>query len=457
MRVVLGEPTHTSQPVHDSGFLVAVVVAQFVEPQRQVSVGAPPGAEDEIVHRAVHGLEVVLLAGLGDVALGVTLLVGEHRGEHRVRVVRQVPRGVEETALGDLGGVDEVESGSQVALGDVVLDDVAQDATLGVEQDEPRTDLLGEGVEIEFGTELAVITPGGLGHAGLVGDEIRLGCPGRAVDALQLVVGLVALPVGGRRLRQGEAVAQILGGGHVRAPAEILPGRRPVPPDVVIDGEFGSPDLHRRTLGLMVALGADEFEFVRLVGELDAGLLLGRHTTHEALVLLDDALHALLEILHDLWGDCADVAEVIVETVGDERPDTQVDVGVQFLDGLGHDVGAGMPDDVEPVLTGGEHGFDDVTVLDLTLQVEQGVCDAHGHDITISSEQVQTSGSGVHHVLLLLVVPNHGDGDGHVDLPFVKPRAYLVRGGSRGATRLIRGESLAIMSEHRVVVSSVEL
>ena len=44
-----------------------------------------------------------------------------------------------------------------------------------------------------------------------VGNEILTAGPRGAVDALQLVVGLVTLPVGSRELRQSEGIGQILG------------------------------------------------------------------------------------------------------------------------------------------------------------------------------------------------------------------------------------------------------
>ena len=186
-------------------------MAHLEEPQRQFAVGPTTRAEDEVVHRAVHGLEVVLLAGPGDVALLVTLLVDEHRREHGVGVVGQVTRGVEQPTLGDLRGMHEGESRLHVARDDVFLDEVTQHRTPGMEDHQARTDLLGEGEQIELGSQLAMVPTLGLLDPLPVGNEILTAGPRGAVDALQLVVGLVTLPVGSRELRQSEGIGQILG------------------------------------------------------------------------------------------------------------------------------------------------------------------------------------------------------------------------------------------------------
>ena len=74
--------------------------------------------------------------------------------------------------------MDKVEAGLLVARDHVALDDVAQHAAPGVEDHQARADLLGEGEQVELGAEPAVVAPGGLGQAGLVGPEVLLGGPG---------------------------------------------------------------------------------------------------------------------------------------------------------------------------------------------------------------------------------------------------------------------------------------
>ena len=293
-----------------------------------------------------------------------------------------MPGGVEEPALGDLGGVDEVEAVVLVAVDDVLLDLVAQHGALGVEDHQAGADLLGEGVEVELGAELAVVALGGLGQAGLVGLEIVLGGPGGAVDPLEGVAGLVALPVGRRGLGQREALPDEAGRGQVGAAAQVGPGDGAVASDVVVHGQPAGADLDRGALGAR-SLGGDELELVGLVGQLLTPLVLGDVAAHEALPLLDDPLHALLDLAQHLGGDGVDGAEVVVEAVGDEGADAEVDVREHLLDGLRHHVGGAVAQDVEAVLAGQGDGLDDGAGRDLALQVPGLAVDAHRDDAVL--------------------------------------------------------------------------
>ncbi|HEY3713248.1 MAG TPA: threonine--tRNA ligase, partial [Jatrophihabitantaceae bacterium] len=97
VRVVHGQAAHPGQAVHHAGLLEPVDPAELEQPQRQLTVGTPPRAVDQVVHRAVHGLE--------EVAAVLQL----HRREHRVFEVGQVPGGVEQPLLADVRGADVVE------------------------------------------------------------------------------------------------------------------------------------------------------------------------------------------------------------------------------------------------------------------------------------------------------------------------------------------------------------
>ena len=108
--VVLGHAPDPGQPVDHAGLLVAVDRPELEEPQRELAVGALAALVDEDVERAVHRLEVVLLAP-----------VELHRREHPVGEPVEVARGLEQLGLGDVGGVDELVAGRPVALVRVVL------------------------------------------------------------------------------------------------------------------------------------------------------------------------------------------------------------------------------------------------------------------------------------------------------------------------------------------------
>ncbi len=68
--------------------------------------------------------------------------------------------------------------------------------------------------------------------------------------------------------------------------------------------------------------------------------------------------------------------EVVVEAVGDRRADAQPGVGEELLDGLGHHVGGGVPQDVAAVLGVDLDALDHVTVGELVGQVAQLAVDA---------------------------------------------------------------------------------
>ena len=185
VRVVLGQPAHAGEAVDDAGLLVPVDRAELEEPQRQLAVGPPARPEDQVVHRAVHGLEVVLR------------VLQLHRREHGVGVVRQVAGQLEDVRLGDVRGADVVEALLDVPAADVVLHLPLDHAALGVEDGQAGADLVGEAEQVQLGAQPAVVAALGLGQLLEVGLVRVLALPRGAVDALQLRVLLAAPPVGG--------------------------------------------------------------------------------------------------------------------------------------------------------------------------------------------------------------------------------------------------------------------
>ena len=214
VRVVLGEAADAGEAVDDAGLLVPVHPAELEQPDRQLAVGAPARAVDQVVHRAVHGLEEVLA------------VLEVHRREHGVRVVRQVPRGLEQPGLRDVRGADVLEALLDVPAADVVLHLPLDHAALGVEHREPGADLVREREQVELGAQLAVVAALGLGDAVEVGLQLVLGRPRGAVHPLELRVLLAAAPVRRGAAHQLEGVAEQLGAGHVRPAAQVLPRHR---------------------------------------------------------------------------------------------------------------------------------------------------------------------------------------------------------------------------------------
>ena len=253
-------------------------------------------------------------------------------------------RGVVELLPGDVRCADVVEALGDVAGADVVLHLTLDHTALGVEQRKPRSDLLVEAEQVEFGAELAVVTLGRFGQPVLVVLQVVAGGPRGAVDALQLRVALVAPPVGGRRLGQGDRI-DVAGVRHVRPAAQVGPGNLTGASDIVVHGQLSPTDLDRAAVvGRRPALVADQFELERLIRLFVDGLLVADLTADETLAFLDDRLHLLLDTGEFVGADRVHL-EVVVEAIHDGRADAQLGVGVDLLHRLCGDVGCGMPDD----------------------------------------------------------------------------------------------------------------
>ena len=215
----------------------------------------------------------------------------------------------------------------------------------------------------------------------LVGDEVLLGGPGRAVDALELVVRLVALPVGGRGLGEREAVADQLGGGQVGAAAQVLPGDGTVPADVVVHGQVAPPtstDAPSAPLPFVVTSSS-------LYGWAASSRVASsseNFAAHEALAFLDDALHTLLELTQQLGGHRIDVAEVVVEAIGDERADAEVHVGEDVLNGLREHVRGAVAQDVQAILAGQGDSLDGRALPQRGREVTRRAVNLDGDDVT---------------------------------------------------------------------------
>ena len=116
-----------------AGLLVAVHRPKFEEPQRKFAVGASPRPVDQMVHRAVHRLEVVVLTGLAQRAVRGVLRIDVHGREHALGVPLKVAGGDVELFFGDVRGVDEFVAGLDVLSPRIVLQLPAHDPALGME------------------------------------------------------------------------------------------------------------------------------------------------------------------------------------------------------------------------------------------------------------------------------------------------------------------------------------
>jgi hypothetical protein len=296
---------------------------------------------------------------------------------------------LEQLSLGDVRGVDELVARLLVAAPAVVLQLLADHAALGVEDGQPRADLVREREQIELRAEPAVVAPLGFGDPVQVRVESLLALPRGAVHALELRVLLAAPPVRGGGAHQLEGRDEP-GGGDVRTTAEVAPHHVPgVRVQVVVRGELtGGVDLHDlpvrfHGVGLRgaAALEVDQLQLVRLVRQLLAGLVQRVvPAAGEPLPGLDDLLHRRLELAEVVRGERLRDIEVVVEAVVHRGADAELGLGVQLLDGLGEHVRCRVPDDAAPGLGVGSDRLDLGVGLRGPRQVAQGTTGVADHD-----------------------------------------------------------------------------
>ena len=191
--------------------------------------------------------------------------------------------------------------------------------------------------------------------------------------------------------------------------------------EVVVDGQLAAADLD----GLLdtdlggcgrgarigcgcAALEPDQLELVRLTGQFLAGLLVADLAAGKALALLHDLAHPLLDGLEVVGAERLGHVEVVVEAVFHRRPDAQLGLGEQLLDGLGHHVRGGVPHDGPAVVAADLDRLDGVTVGQRGGQVAQLAVDPRRDDRgpgpgrgrrLAEPERVTRRSARVHHVL----------------------------------------------------------
>ena len=177
-----------------------------------------------------------------------------------------------------------------------------------------------------------MVAAGGLFQQLQVSVQLFLVMEGDAVDAGQHLVVLVAAPVRAGLLGDLEGF-QGLGVGQVRTDAHV---------DVLallIEADGGVVGQITDVLHLVL--------FAALFHELDS-FLTGKGEGLDRQVLLADLLHFLLDLFQILVGELG-VAQVhvIVEAVLGGGAEGEIGVGPQTLDGLSHDMGRRVADNVQ--------------------------------------------------------------------------------------------------------------
>ena len=118
------------------------------------------------------------------------------RREHVLRVETGVARGLPQVEARHVRRVDQRVAALQILVAHPVFELLADDAALGMEEDQPGPGQFLNAEQVQLLAQLAVVALLGLFELLEVLVQVLLAEEGGAVDALQLLVVLVALPVG---------------------------------------------------------------------------------------------------------------------------------------------------------------------------------------------------------------------------------------------------------------------
>ena len=327
----------------------------------------------------------------------------------------QMARGFVQSALGDVRGLHEAVVMLAMHLTRVVFHGVDDRSALRMEHGQTGADLVREGEQVHLGAKLTVIALGGLLKTGLVCLEVFLGGEGRAIDALQHGVGFAATPVRGGGTFDLERL-DVAGVRQMRATAQILPDHIAVAVDIVVEAQFLLTDLGCGSRIQMRFLVLDELDLIRLIGFLGQRLLLSHHATAEGLRGLDDALHALFDVLQILRREGLLNIEIVIEAVLDHGTYAKLGIGIDLLHGLGHDMGCRVTHDRDAVFGIKGDAFNGVAVGKRRIQIARFAIQTHCDDVLVIGEQFDAGGGCFH--LLRFAVDCDGDGALRHDVSF---------------------------------------
>src|SRR6266851_3985405 len=184
VRVVLRESADAQQAVKHAAAFVAIDSAEFGEAHGKITVAAQLRFIDEDVARAVHGLELVV--GLFDL----------DGAEHVFFEKSGVAAGFPEVEAHDVRGKDEVVAALEQFVAQPVLNDLSNEAALGMPEDEAGAGFFLNAEEVEFDTELAVVAALGFFKTVQMFVQLFLREESHGVNTLELGIAFLAFPVG---------------------------------------------------------------------------------------------------------------------------------------------------------------------------------------------------------------------------------------------------------------------
>ena len=262
----------------------------------------------------------------------------------------------------DLRALDLLVARLAVDLAHVLLDDLPDLPALRVPEHQARCLFL-HVEQVELLAELAVVALFGLLDAQDIGGQLLLVGPGRAVDALQLLVLGVATPVGAGDAGQLEGLEETRVR-HVRAATHV-------------DVFLVVVEAH----GLLVGHVLDQAQLVVLAAGLEFGndLVARLDPLDHVIFGIDQLDHALFDRGQILGRERPLVPDVVVETFLDDRPDDHLGVGKQLLDRMADQVRAGMADDLDTLLVLRRDDLQLGVMVDAIARVDQSAVDLAGN------------------------------------------------------------------------------
>ena len=298
-----------------AGQLMAMHQTQLAHPQRQVAVGMGLAGVDQHPAGAVHGLDGVILAV-------------DDGGVHIVLVVIPVAGLLPQLTVQNHGGGDLHVAVALVNLPPIVDQGVAQHHALGQEEGEAGA-VVGEHEQSQLLAETAVVTLLGLFDALKVSLQLFLALEGDAVDSLEHLPVAVAPPVSAAGIEELKAV--------VLDPAGVI--------QVGAGTQVGEIPLGVEGNGRVLGQVVDQLHLVGFVALLHVGNGLGTGllAADDGQTLLADLLHLRLDLGKMLGSEGEGRVKVIVPALVNGGADGQLHLRPQALDGLRHDVGAGVP------------------------------------------------------------------------------------------------------------------
>ena len=302
--IVLGKTAHAHDAVQATRRLVAVALSKLTVAQRQVPVALDALLENQNMPGAVHRLE------------GVFALL-RLRGEHVLAVFFPMPGLLPQGFVNDLRTLDLLVPVVAVDLPHVLLNTLPQRPTLGMPKNQTWCVVINV-EQVQLASQFAVIALFGLFNHGQVLLQLILAGPGRAINALQHLILVIAAPVSAREFHQLEEF-KFAGARHVRAPAQVFKIAFAVERNIFVGRNAGND------LGLVVLAQALE------IGH---RLISWQYAACHRLIFGSQLYHFLFDGGQVFRGEGALVGKIVEKPMFNYRANRDLRLGEQGLNGI---------------------------------------------------------------------------------------------------------------------------